>query len=113
MRARVGVTLRSSTSRCHVVSIAVGVVEVVFEPVCLVAPDGPAGGAGGYRSEYVEVELGGVVGELLDAFDAGEVEGGVELADVVGEGVTFGGGGGERDVSSLLMAVEVGEVFAG
>ena len=80
--------------------VADGVVEVVFEPVCLVAPDGATGGAGGCRPEDVEVELGGPVGELEDAVDAGEVERGVELADVAVEGVTFGGGGGERRVSS-------------
>jgi hypothetical protein len=51
--------------------IAVGVVEVVFEPVCLVAPDGAIGGAGRNRAEHVEVELGGTLGELLDAFDTG------------------------------------------
>ena len=93
--------------------VAAGVVEVVFEPVCLVTPDGAAGGAGGYRPEHIEVELGGPVGELKDAFDAGEVERGVELAEVAVERVTLGGGGCERDVSSLLVAVEVGEVSTG
>ena len=97
---------------CRVV--AVGVVEVVFEPVGLVAPDGSPGGPGGGRSEDVEVELGGMVGELLDAVDAGEVEGGVELADVVAECVTLvlrwlrarlrepsGGGRGRRGAVGL------------
>ena len=88
-------------------------VEVVFEPACLVTPDGPAGGAGGYRPEDVEVELGGPVGELQDAFDAGEVECGVELTEVAVERVTLGGGVGERGVSSLLVAVEVGEMSTG
>ena len=92
--------------------IAVGVVEVVFEPVCLVAPDGSTGGAGRNRAEHIEVELGGTLGELLDAFEAGEVEGGVELAEVVGESVAFGGGGGERDVSCLVMVVEVCQLLA-
>ena len=93
--------------------IAVGVVEVVFEPVCLVAPDGSTGGAGGNRTEHVEVELGGTVGDVLDAFDPCEVEGGVELAEVVGQRVALGRGGGERDVSCLLMVVEVGQLLAG
>ena len=55
--------------------VADGVVEVVFESACLVAPDGATGGAGGCRSENFEVELGGPVGELEYALDAGEVEG--------------------------------------
>ena len=66
-----------------------GVVEVAFEPVRLVAPDGPAGGPSWDRSEHVEVELGGAVGESQDAVDSGEMEGGVELADGVAECLTL------------------------
>ena len=43
--------------------VAIGVVEVAFESVCLVAPDGPTGGPCGYGAEYVEVQRGGMVGE--------------------------------------------------
>ena len=60
--------------------IADGLVEVAFEPVCLVAPHGPTGGACGYGAEDVEVELGGMVGESLHAVGTGVVEGGVELS---------------------------------
>ena len=39
------------------------VVEVAFESVCLVAPDGPTCRPCGYRSEDVEMQLSGMVGE--------------------------------------------------
>ncbi len=45
------------------VVVAGGVVEVAFESVGLVAPDGPAGGPRGNGSEDIEVELGGMVGK--------------------------------------------------
>ena len=96
---------------CGVVSG--GVVEVAFEPVGLVAPDGPTGGPGGDRSEYVEVELGGMVGESQHAVDAGVMDSGVELVDVVAECVPLCCGGGEFGPPGLLMAVEVGKVLSG
>ena len=40
-----------------------GVVEVAFESVCLVTPHSATCGPCGYRSEDVEVQLGGMVGE--------------------------------------------------
>ena len=70
--------------------VAVGMVEMVFEPACLVTPDGAACGTDGYRPEDIEVGLGGLAGELKDAVDAGAGERGVEMADVAVEGVTFG-----------------------
>ncbi len=90
-----------------------GVVEVAFESVCLVAPDGPAGGPRRDRSEYVEVELGGMVGESQHAVGTGMMESGVELADVETECVPSRCGGGEFGRPGLLMAVEVGEVSLG
>jgi hypothetical protein len=93
--------------------VAVGMVEVVFEPACLVTPDGAACGTDGYWPEDIEVELGGPAGEMKDAVDAGAGECGVEMANVAVEGVTFGGGGYERRVPIVLMAVEVGEVSTG
>ena len=93
--------------------IADGVVKVTFEPVCLVAPDGPTGSASGNRSENIEVELGGTVGESQDAVDTGEMKSGVELADVVAECVPLCCGGCEFGRPGLLMAVEIGEVSSG
>ena len=90
-----------------------GVVEVAFESVCLVAPHGPTGGSGGYRSEDVEVELGGMVGESLHAVGTGVMEGVVELADVETECVPLRCGACEFGRPGLLMAVDVGEVSLG
>ena len=94
-------------------AIADAEIEVVFEAVCLVAPDGPTGRAGGGGPENFEVELGRAVGELEDTFGAGEMERAVELVDVVAERVTLGGSLRELDCSSLLVAVEFGQLLSG
>ena len=93
--------------------VVAGVVEVAFESVCLVAPDGPTCGPCGYWSEYVEVRLGGMVGESLYAVGTGVMECGVELVDVVAECVPFSCGGCEFRGAGLLVAVEIGEVLSG
>ena len=93
--------------------IADGVVKVTFEPVCLVAPDGPTGGTTGNRSENIEVELGGTVGESQHAVDTSEMKNGVELGNVVAECVPLCCGGCEFGRPGLLMAVEIGQVSSG
>ena len=90
-----------------------GGVEVAFESVCLVAPDGPAGGPGGYRSEHIEVQLGGVVGESVHAVGTGVMECGVELADVETKCVPLCCGGCEFHRPGRLMVVDVGEALSG
>ena len=89
------------------------VIEMVFEAGGLVTPDGSAGGARRDRSEYVEVELGGLIRELQDALGSGAVESGVELADGGGELETIGGGGGQCRRTVLFMLIEVAEAGSG
>lgn len=55
------------------------------------------------------MELARTVGELQDALDAGEMESGVELADVLVQHNTLRRGVGESETSSLLVPLEVGE----
>jgi len=93
--------------------VAACMVEMMLEPACLVTPDGAACGAGWYRPEHIKVELGGSVGELKDAVDAGAGERGVELADIAVEGATLGGRRCEHRLPILLVAVEVAEVSTG
>ena len=50
------------------------------------------------------MELGGTVGELQHAVDTGEMESGVELADVLAECVPLWCGGGEFGRPGLLMS---------
>ena len=82
MRARVGVTLRSSTSRCHVASSRVAWSRWCSRRLAWWHQTARPAAPGGYGSEYVEVELGGMVGESQHPFGTGVIESGVELADV-------------------------------
>ena len=81
----------------------------MFEAVCLVAPHGSPGGAGGDGSEDVEVKFGRLVCELDDSLGAGAVEGAVDVLDAASECVPVLGGGCECGGAGALVLYEVVE----